>query len=57
MKHIAESLLLLTLYLSFIGAGMYLVITEHYGWAWIPWLALFCVRRTPSSSCEVEHGK
>lgn len=28
---------------ALVAAGVVLVVTEHYGWAWIPWLAMFCV--------------
>ena len=26
-----------------LAAGIYLVITEHYGWAWIPFLLRACI--------------
>jgi hypothetical protein len=29
--------------LALVGCGMYLVILEHYGWAWIPFLIAGCV--------------
>jgi len=32
---------MLTVDLASLAAGTYLVITEHYGWAWIPFVALF----------------
>lgn len=34
-----------------IVAGVYLVITEHYGWAWIPFLFVgsLSFRRSPTS--------
>lgn len=27
--------------LASLAAGVYLVVTEHYGWAWLPFVALF----------------
>ena len=30
--------------LALVASGTYLVITEHYGWAWIPFVAIFCMR-------------
>lgn len=30
-----------------IAAGTCLIVTEHYGWAWLPWMFLFCVRFNP----------
>lgn len=38
----------------FVSAGIYLVVTEHYGWAWIPFLisALAGFKRSTTSSEE-----
>ena len=30
--------------LALIASGTYLVVTHHYGWAWIPFFAIFCMR-------------
>jgi hypothetical protein len=26
-----------------LSAGVYLIVTEHYGWAWIPFLLVACI--------------
>lgn len=33
--------------LGIIAAGVTLIIAEHYGWAWIPWVGFFCLSFRP----------
>lgn len=47
MNYITYCVLYGLLVLSMIAAGVWLVITEHYGWAWIPWLWVCCVKFRP----------
>lgn len=39
-----------------LSAGVALVVTEHYYWAWIPFLALFCVS-FKSGKCGCDEDK
>lgn len=41
----------------FLGAGVYLVVTEHYWWAWIPFLILCGVSFKPPSKPEPPEPK
>jgi hypothetical protein len=43
-------LYLLIVDLACIASGTYLVSTEHYGWAWIPFLIAACTSYTEAKS-------
>lgn len=34
------------MFLAGLASGTYLVVTEHYGWAWIPFLLAACTTIT-----------
>lgn len=34
---------LAVMYVAGIASGTYLVITEHYGWAWVPFMLICCI--------------
>lgn len=40
-ERVVHWLCIMTVDLACIAGGVYLVMTEHYGWAWIPFVALF----------------
>lgn len=50
-ERIVRWLYIMAVELGCLSGGIYLVVTEHYGWAWIPFLALFCTSE-PSASAE-----
>lgn len=56
MSKILPWLYMLIVDLACLAAGTYLVVTEHYGWAWIPFLGLFstsfAVKQPPSEGGE-----
>lgn len=48
-KEIIRIVCVVIIILGLLAAGTFLVIKEHYGWAWIPFLAIF------SSELSMKH--
>jgi hypothetical protein len=57
MNYVTYCVCYVSLALGLVFAGVWLVVTEHYGWAWIPWLIICCLRwRGPDPDKQLPQG-